>query len=209
MSLTFCLFSCNKASPENETHKSDVKDQPAEATNERPGLNHFISDSSNYNQVFLKELADYNEPYKLIDNFIQIGSDSIYFPEDLPLKQATIFRGRKDDQDFRLTITRVNLTDIMYSFELKKNGSKIHSESGKAILGPMFFLASENDVDTETGDGYGSSEYWDNSKACGLAIRIGMEQDDNGRQRAVITYGCPKSKNPKLDLEECPTLRAN
>lgn len=63
------------------------------------------------------------------------------------------------------------------------------------------------DEDTELGEGYGSSEYWDNSNNCWFSIRIGIGKDENKKQRAKLTYGCEDKSKQRLNLDECPTLR--
>ncbi|GAB4349014.1 MAG: hypothetical protein OHK0038_28040 [Flammeovirgaceae bacterium] len=56
---------------------------------------------------------------------------------------------------------------MTYTFKLiDKDNKTVDTKSGKAILGSMFFLASEVDEDSETGDGYSSCEYWDKSNDC-------------------------------------------
>ena len=107
-----------------------------------------------------------------------------------------------------LTVTRTNLTDLTYNFQLTDKDNKIiDTKSGKAILGSMFFLASENDEDSQTGDGYGSCEYWDKVIDCWFAIRVGIGKDDNGKLRAMVNYGCKDKSKQTLNLDQCPTLR--
>ena len=88
-----------------------------------------------------------------------------------------------------------------------KENKVINTKSGIAVLGSMFFLASEMDEDSETGDGYGSSEYWDRANDCWFAIRVGIGKDHNGKQRAMLNYGCEDKNKQRLNLEDCPTLR--
>lgn len=168
----------------------------------------YIKDKSQYDQTFIDGLANYNAPVKLIDNYIITGRDTTCFPDDLPLNKKTIFKVTKDNSNFVLTITRTNFTNLTYNFQLTdKDNKTIDTKSGKAILGSMFFLVSENDEDSQTGDGYKSSEYWDKTNNCWLSIRIGIGLDNNGKQRAMLTYGCEDKNMPTLNLEECPTLR--
>lgn len=70
-----------------------------------------------------------------------------------------------------LTVTRTNLTNLPYCFQFTdKDHKTVDTKSGKAILGSMFFLASENDEDSQTGVGYGSCEYWDKTNDCWFVI---------------------------------------
>jgi hypothetical protein len=168
----------------------------------------YIKDKSQYDQTFIDGLADYNEPIKLIDNFILIGKDTTYFPDELSLNNATIFKAIKDNNKYLLTITRTNLTNLNYNFKLTdKDNKTVDTKSGKAILGSMFFLASEMDEDSQTGDGYGSCEYWDKTNECWFSIRVGIGKDGRGKQRAMLNYGCNDKSKQTLNLDECPTLR--
>lgn len=171
-------------------------------------LDIYIKDKSQFDQTFINGLADYNEPVKLIDNYIIAGKDTTYFPNDLSLNKATTFKATKNNNKFVLTVTRTNLTNLIYSYQLlDKDNKTIDTKSGKAILGSMFFLASEVDEDDLTGTAYGSCEYWDKANDCWLAIRIGIGKDDNGKLRAMLNYGCNDKSIQTLNLDECPTLR--
>ena len=175
---------------------------------DRQKLGIYIKDKSQYDQTFINGLADYNEPIKLIDNYIITGKDTTCFPKDLRFNKPTSFHTNNHDNNFVLTVTRTNLTNLTYSFQLTDKYNKpIETRSGKAILGSMFFLASENDEDSQTGDSYGSSEYWDKTNDCWFAIRIGIGKDDNGKLRAMLYYGCNDKSKQTLNLDECPTLR--
>lgn len=167
----------------------------------------YIKDKSQYDKTFLDGLSDYNEPIKLIDNYIITGTDTTYFPEDLTLNKKTIFIAKNDSYKFFLTVTRTNLTNINYEFQLlDKDNGIIDRKSGQAILGSGFFLASEGDIDTEMGD-YGSYEYWDKSNGCWFSTRIGIGKDDNGKLRAKVIYSCDDKNKRAIDLDECPVLR--
>ena len=167
-----------------------------------------IKDKALYDKTFIDGLADYNEPIKLIDNFILVGKDTMYFPSDLQLNQKTFFHGNKDGRSFVLTVTRTNMTSLIYTFQLSdKNNKAIENKSGQAILGSLFFLAAEGDNDTEMGSGYGSYEYWDKSNDCWFSVRIGIGLDDNGKRRAKLNNGCEDKNKPTLTLDDCPTLR--
>ena len=83
----------------------------------------------------------------------------------------------------------------------------VDSKIGRGTLSAMFFLASEVDEDSQTGDSYGSSEYLDNSSNCSLSIRVGIKKDDYGRLRATINYKCNDKVGIAFNLEDCPTLR--
>jgi len=174
---------------------------------EKQTQNIYVIDKSQYDQIFIDGLADYNEPIKLIGNYIIIGKDTTYFPEDLSLNKSTTFRATKDDNKFLLTVKRTNLTNLTYRFQLTdKDNKTVDAKTGKAILSSSFFIGSEGDDDI-TG-GYGSQEYRDNSNDTWLSIRIEIGKANNGKQRAKIHYDSSDKtkKSFNLDLEECPTL---
>ena len=207
LTLAFGLWSCNNKSAEKTAEQNSV-DTLQTVSADKLKLEIYFKDKSQYDQTFIDGLADYNEPIKLIDNFILTGQDTTYFPEDLNLNKATTFKAIKDNNKYVLTVTRTNLTNLTYEFQLiDKDNKTVATKSGKAILGSMFFLASENDEDSETGDGFGSYEYWDKTKECWFAIRIGIGKDDNEKLRAMLNYGCNDKKKQTLNLDECPTLR--
>jgi len=206
LTLTLLLLSCSGKTRKTVDTKSVDTLQTISADKKQSDI--YIKDKSQYDQSFIDGLSDYNEPIKLIDNYILTGKDTTYFPNDLSLNKATIFKATKDNNKFVLTVTRTSLTNLSYNFQLTdKDNKTVDTKSGKAILVSMFFLASEMDQDSQVGDGYGSSEYWDKTNNCWFSIRIGIGLDNNGKQRAMLTYGCEDNNKQSLKLEECPTLR--
>jgi len=206
LTFTFGLFSCNNQTTEKKNDSSNTDTLQTYST-DKPTQNIYIKDKSQYDQTFISGLIGYNEPIKLIDNYILVGNDTTYFPNDLPLYKEIHFRAVKAEQHFLLTVMRINQTSLTYNLEIIKDNETVDFKNGKAILGSMFFLASENDEDDQTGLMYGSSEYWDKSSNCWFSIRVGIGSDDNGKQRAMLNYGCEDKSKPTLNLEECPTLR--
>jgi len=207
LTLVFGLLSCNNQTTEKTVDK-ETFDTLQTISSDKKQAEIYVKDKSKYDQTFISGLDGYKESIQLIDNFIITGIDTTSFPDDLPLNKKTTFIGTKVNLNYALTITRTNLTNLTYGFILTdKDNKTIESKSGRAILGSMFFLASENDEDSQTGDGYGSSEYWDKSNNCWLSIRIGIGLDNNKKQRAKLTYGCEDKNKQTLNLDECPTLR--
>lgn len=200
---TLLMLSCS-----NKPGKADL-----ETTSETADKLHteiYVKDKSQYDQAFIDELAAYNEPIQLVDNFIVAGTDTTLFPDDLALNSATIFRGSKDNNEFELKVTRTSLTNLRYMFHYNNIGLQTdYTKSGTAILGAMFFLTSEADKDSQTGEDYLSTEYWDKTNDCWLSIRIGIGTDNEGKLRAKLTYGCEDHNREALSLDECPTLKTN
>jgi hypothetical protein len=205
LTLTFLLLSCSGKTRKTVDTKSVDILQTISADKKQSDI--YIKDKSQYDQSFIDGLSDFKEQIKLIDNYIITGTDTTYFPEDLAINKRTTFIASKDNNKFLLTVTRTNLTNINYEFQLiDKDNAVIDSKSGQAILGSGFYLGTEGDIDTEMG-GYGSYEYWDKSNNCWFSARIGIGRDGNGKQRAKLNYSCDDKNKKAIELDECPVLR--
>lgn len=204
--LTLLLLSCsNKTRKAVDTISIDTL-QTISADKKQSDI--YIKDKSQYDQSFIDGLSAYNEPIRLINNYIITGKDTTYFPDAFPLYKAIVFKGTKADNNYLITVTRTNLTNLTYNFKIIDKDSKIIvAKSGRSVLGSMFFLAAEMDDDSQTGEGYASYEYWDKTNDCWFSIRIGYGKDKKGKQRAMLTYGCEDKNKQSLKLDECPTLR--
>ena len=204
--LTFLLLSCNNKTEKNTTTNT-VDSTLTTIQPEKKQTDFYVKDKSKYDKTFLDEISKYTEPVKVIDNYILVGKDTTFFPQDLNLNVETVFKGTKDNQFYELKLTRINYTTISYNFILKDNEKNtLTTRKGKATLGGLFFLGSESDDDEETGEAYFSSEYWETNKDCSFSIRVG-DKDEKGRLRANVglTYENDKSTNNNID--NCPTLR--
>lgn len=204
--LALGLWSCN-----NKATEQDLDKIPIDTVQEVPENKHrqdiIIRDKSQYGQSFIDGLSGYDEPLQLVENYLLVGQDTVYFPEEVPRNSKTLFKGTKDQKSFVLAVTRTNLTNLDYTFQLlDKDGRPIESRSGTAVLGSLFFLGSETDDDDETGEGYLSAEYSDPSPDCSFAIRIG-EKDGNGKLRAKIKLHYEHNESRNIDLDDHPTLR--
>jgi len=207
MTLALGLFACSNKTEKQKENKSKDTLQIAPTKEKQSKI--FIKDKTKYSATFINELtaSNYNEPIKLIDKYIVVGKDTTEFPHDLNVNQTTIFKATKDNKNYDLTVTRINETTLKFIFKLTDNDQKtLHTESGEATLGAMFFLASEVDEDDQTGEAYGSSEYWKTDNDGRFSARIGSK-DDNGKLRATITYWCDGKRKDKINLDDCPTLR--
>ena len=208
--LTFGLWSCNNQK-EVKTLEINSVDTLQTVSADIQQQSVYIKDKSQYDQTFINELTNayHNEPIKLIDNFIIVGNDTTQFPKELEINKKTVFTGIKNNKFYELILIRTNLTEIVFSFFIRNNEDeiKLPMKEGKVNLGAMFFLASEVDEDEVTGEGYRSYEYWKKDDNCWLSIRVGLGQDENGKQRAKISFACEDKSRQTLTLDECPTLR--
>lgn len=169
--------------------------------------NIYIKNKEQYDQSFIDGLSSYKKPLKLVDNYINADGFTTYFPEALKINREVLFKSKKDNQLFELKVTRINLTSLNYSFHLTNpNNNNSISRTGKAILGSMFFLGSEIDIDDITGQDYSSYEYWDKTNDSSFSIRVGTGKDKNGKLRAKITLWSNSQGVGRIDLKECPTM---
>ena len=206
--LTFVLglLSCNNLTTDKHDGNNNIDSLQTVVSADKKKEDIYIKDKSQYDQTFIDGLSDYNEPIKLIDNYMLAGKDTTYFPEDLNINKETTFKAIKDNNNFVLTVTRTNLTNLTYNFQLTDRDNKsVTTKSGKAILGSMFFIGPEGDNDVE--GGYGSQEYRENGKDGWFSIRIEIGKAYDGKQRAKVQYEFSDKTKKELNLDECPTLR--
>jgi hypothetical protein len=207
--LTLALVLCGyKNQAQGKMANKNIVNAMQTASDDKQPTNIYIKDKSQYDPAFIGGLSAYNEPISLIDNYIITGRDTTYFPENLSLNKAIVFKASKGNNKYVLTVIRTSLTNLNYNFKLTDNDDKtLDSKSGKSVLGSMFFLGSEMDKDALTAEEYASCEYWNKTNDCWFSIRIGKGKDRNGKQRAMLTYGCEDKNKRSLKVDECPTLR--
>lgn len=198
----------------------------------------YIEDSSQYDKTFLDalELICCKPSIILADNYIlnNYDYDTAYFPEDLQLGKETKFSGIKDnfiyhitkhtgsEKDYKeltkrnykylLSLTRTNLTNVNYSFQLlDKQNNLIESQSGKAVLNHNFHIDRDFDYDDKDSSGasYSIVEYRDETDSCYFAIRVGLGTDINGKLLARVYYACDDKNKHRLYADDCPTLRTD
>ena len=206
LTLVFGLCSCNNQSKEKSANKNTADStQTVSTINRKQRI--YIKDKLRYDQAFINGLSAYNEPIKLIDNFMLVGKDTTYFPDDLHLNKEYVFKENNDSHNYVLAVKRTNETTLKFNFQLFENRKLIHTETGEANLPSLFFLGSEGEADIKTGDSFFSHAYQKKDKRIWLSINIGMDKDYKGKQRARITYRYMDKSKQTSNLEECPILR--
>jgi len=207
LTLTFLLLSCSGKTRKTVDTKSVDILQTISADKKQSDI--YIKDKSQYDQSFIDGLSDFKEQIKLIDNYIITGTDTTYFPEDLAINKRTTFIASKDNNKFLLTVTRTNLTNINYEFQLidKDNAIK-DSNSGLAILGSGFFLGTEGEPDIQTGDSFVGYEYRTENNKFWLVIKVGMDKNYKGKKRAKISFGYKDKSKETMNVEDGPILRS-
>jgi hypothetical protein len=206
LTLALGLGSCNNQTTEKPVDKNSI-DTSQTVSTDKHQQDIYIKDKSQYDQTFIEGLSDYNEPIKLIDNFLIIGNDTTYFPDDLNLNEEYIFKANKDSQNYVLKVRRINATSLKFNFQLFDNSKLLHTETGVAILPSLFFLGPEGEPDIQTGNSFFSHEYLKKDNGFWLCINIGIDKDSKGKQRAKITYRYTDKSKQTTNLEECPILR--
>ncbi len=206
LAMALTMISCNGNTKEENADIKETGTSSIKTTDRSHSV--FVKDKTLYDDSFILGLSEYGETLNLIDNYILLGEDTAYFPEELQLNEQKVFHGNSNHRNFQLTITRVKLTSVVYNFLVTtENNKQIINKTGRAVLPSLFFLGSEVDDDEQLGESFLSSEYWDESSGCSLAIRIG-EKDEAGNLRAKVKLNCDE-ESQNIQLKDSPILRAN
>jgi len=199
------IFLCCNASEAQKVNKTIGKSVNQTATII------FVKDKSKYSKEFLTELNTFKSQklgsVKLIDNVMIVGKDTTKFPDDLKINKQYLFKAVKGDQSYHLNVKRINESTLNFEFKLFKKEHLVFTDKGEANINASFFLASEMDVDNETGKGYSSYAYYKKLNNCWFVIQIGAEKDAKNKQRAKVIFGCKDKTKPALDIQDSPTLR--
>lgn len=172
-----------------------------------------VKDSTDYSKEFLAELSSSHSQrpgvIKLIDSVLIMGKDTVHFPDVLKMNREYLFKAVNGDQSYQLKVKRRNESTLSFDYNQYNKKVLVFSEKGEANIGPSFYLASEMDVDDQTGMGYNAHEYTKESDNCWFVVRIGVQKDAKNRQRAKVHYGCKGKGSEELSLKDCPTLKTN
>src|SRR5688572_13174485 len=123
LALIVGLWSCSNQSKEKavDTNLVDTL-KMASIDNKQTDSN--VTDKSQYDSSFIDGLKEFND-FKLFGNFVLVGNDTIYLPEDLPLNREQLFKGLKNGRQFMLTLKRTNLTNLTYNFKQITSDNKV------------------------------------------------------------------------------------
>lgn len=204
--LTIGLLSCST----NSQKSTDGTSSDSASVESLKKGNIEVVDKTNYSSAFIDELVavNYEQPIKLMKEYMIAGSDTIGFPSDLTLNKPVVFLGNKDSKQYKLEITRINHTSVNYKFELTDNTKKVLlSETGQATLNALFFLGSESDED-ENQEAYEAIAYTANNTESNCFFSVRLETGAGEKGRAKVSYGCNDTSKPALALEGSPVLRA-
>lgn len=217
------ICSCGKdnAGKEINNHgklssNSNPSTEESEATNRiqqnSSEINGMISEEkSMYSKVFLKEMErirkDYPDysPKLLNDGKLIVQGDTSLFPTELILGKWYHFTANKNGWNPKLEVRRINYTTLEFKYTLHKNGVLEFSDQGEAEINPMFFLADEGGDDVETEDSWFAQTYYKGPENCRTEIRMGLDKDVNGKNRAMVSAYC--NNKTYLGIDEDIMLR--
>jgi hypothetical protein len=94
-------------------------------------------DTATYSKQFLRQLEDENKDIRITDN--KIISDSrgeVKFPHILKPGIEYAYNARHGDEDYHLVLTRLNISDIAFTFTLEKSGKTIKEAHDTAYFMP-------------------------------------------------------------------------
>jgi hypothetical protein len=167
-----------------------------------------VKDQSAYSKKFIDGLEKHSgyKKFELTGNkIIAGGNDTASFPETPAIGESFKLTGRKGELVIALIIKRINYTTIDYSIEMVEFGKANYSRKGQAHLHPLFFLGSESDHSSLTGNDYFSTEFWDiEEDDCRISIRLGKE--DSGKQLLGKLISNCNGKIEAIRLDSFPTL---
>lgn len=157
-----------------------------------------------YNAEFLETLKGMDKEMTMENDYIVMGSDTLYIPTDLILNKAYKFKGTASNGDkYELDVKRTNFTNVDYNYTVhSKDGQLQINMSGEALMNAeALFTDSEIDEDDESS--YATNLYTDIFPKQTIVLRIGAELDSNGKQRAKVSM-----ESSSMDLEDnCPMLK--
>ena len=207
----FVLFSCgNNISDKKsidqtviESNQSNIDKQKATTENDitdpenTKSTKFYIKDETKYSENFLSEFKKHHEIYEtvsLIEDTIIVNNDKeniIIIPTDLPLNKKVIYEKTEKEKKQVLTINRVNISTLEYSYYEMIKGRKTKERQGIADLEPTFYFGAEGTFEDEDENVYGMNEYIDYSeKNYWTYIYVGV----GSIEKSFLVSGCKADK---------------
>jgi hypothetical protein len=220
--MAMALFACNHPSPDTksdpvisdsaidakfaDTSGKTIASSPTTVDNKPAEV--IVKNKTGYSEKFIEGLRKQNgyQKFELLGSWMIIdGKDTATFPETPKIGEQFKLTGLKDNVAIALIIKRINYTTIEYSIEMVEFGKTNHFEKGQASISPSFFLGSESDESTMTGNAYFATEFFEEKKNdCRTSIRLGKE---DGRHELLgkLIKNC-NGKIKDITLDNFPTL---
>lgn len=168
------------------------------------GSNDSLALAQKYDKIFISGLPDlFNKPYKLMDNYVIVEKDTIYYPEDLPINKEIIFQGYKNHEMVLLSITRTTLTNILYSYRhIGKDNKVLNLREGIAILYPTLVTEEEqNDGKRIKNISLFWPAYLDNSDNCWFEFKF-SHNDELKKLDVDIHLSCKDKKSGEIVMDD-------
>ena len=168
------------------------------AQNEEKSTEFFIKDETKYSEIFLSEFKKYHGIYEtvsLIEDTIFVNKDRdgyIIIPTDLPMNKIVVYEKTENGKEQVLSVRRVNISTLEYSYCEIVNGKKANERQGNADLHPAFYFGAEGAFEDESENVYGMNKYIDYSeKNCWTYILVGV----GSIEKSCLVYGCEADRN--------------
>ena len=153
----------------------------------------YIKDETAYSKNFISQFKQYHGMYEtvsLIEDTIIVNNDRedfIIIPTDLPLNELFFYGKAEKEKEQILTVKRVNISTLEYTYYETVNGTKANGRQGMADLQPVFYFGAEGTFEDEDGTMYGMNKYTDYSgKDCWTSIYVGV----GSTEKSFLIYDC-------------------
>lgn len=205
--LTLFLISCgNKIYKVSE---QSIDKGEKQKINQSQSTQFYIKDKNQYSETFLTEFKAKHNIYKtvaLIGDTIIINNDReniILIPTDLPLDKLVTYEESVDGVKYIVSVKRINLSTIEYSYFETVNGKIKNKKQGQADLEPVFYFGAEGTFEDENENVYGMNEYISSSKDdCQTIIYIGVGSIEKTFMKQQCKSGADEFKTPLLQIKK-------
>ena len=199
------VSSCGgQATKQTPIESSQKRIETAENNIKETSTTFYIKDETKYSENFLSEFKKHHGIYEtvsLIEDTIMINNDRdglIVIPTDLPLNETVTYEKTANEKAQILTLKRVNISTVEYSYHEAVNDKKVNDRAGSADLQPTFYLGTQGTFEDEDENVYGMNRYIDYSeKDCWTYIYVGV----GNIEKSLFTYGCETDRE-KINTPE-------
>jgi hypothetical protein len=140
----------------------------------------FVKDPTQYSATFL---AAFREKNGWIGRHIELRGDSmivegdplqeaIILPTDLPLKKKVRYTRNRHGRNYRLELTRINISTVAYHHTVNDGLTALLDLEGKADLDPIFYYGADGEFE-DGGKTFGMNKYYTNDTTRADFLLIG------------------------------------
>jgi hypothetical protein len=156
-----------------------------------------IHDSTQYSRTFI---AAFREKNAWIGRHIELRGDSmlvegdplqdaIILPTDLPVKKKVRYTRNRHGRDYRLELTRINISTIAYHYTVNDGRTALLDLEGTADLDPIFYYGADGEFE-DGGKTYGMNKYYTNDTTRADFLLIG--HGSIAKASFIRSYGSPQ-----------------